>query len=144
MASMFTLNDVVLTIQQHFTVTACTDVTGFGLLGHLLEMTGKGKRGARIQFDSIPIFEGIRDLALAGVIPGGTLNNAEYVEPYIEWDTSLTRIDRILISDAQTSGGLLFTIPSSEEESLKTYCLENHISLFPIGYITEEKRIKVL
>jgi selenium donor protein len=142
--SMLRLNDDILRIMELFTVTACTDVTGFGLMGHLLEMTGKGKTSAEIQSERIPVLPDVHELILSDNVPGGTMNNHDYVKPYLEWHSSVSRVDQIIMCDAQTSGGLLFTVLDDEKQKLIDYCKENDIPLHYIGRITAGHKIIVM
>jgi cysteine desulfurase NifS/selenium donor protein len=114
---MASLNKKAAEVMQDFPINACTDITGFGLLGHLHEMTSGSGVDAEIQLDSVPILPEARKLAEMGVVPGGTINNLEYVTPYIKFNKSITQTEKYLLADAQTSGGLLISI--SENETVK-------------------------
>ncbi len=142
-ASMLRLNDDILAIAENFLVTACTDVTGFGLLGHLIEMCGKGRLGAEINLSEVPVFSGVRELVLADVIPGGTLNNLEYANHHIKWAERVTRTEKIILSDAQTSGGLLFSAPKRDKDGVVRFCKEKGIFISWIGMITDGQKISV-
>jgi len=94
-----------------FKVHALTDVTGFGLLGHLLEMAqGSGLR-ARVFLDRVPFLEGVGALAEADIIPGGTRSNWSFVEPRVRLTRGIPPAARMLLADAQTNGGLLAAVP---------------------------------
>jgi cysteine desulfurase NifS/selenium donor protein len=97
---------------------AATDVTGFGLLGHLREMAAASGVDALIEAGAVPLLEPARDLAAADVVPGGTLENLEHVSPFVDWADGLSRVDRLLLADAQTSGGLLIAVPADRAEAL--------------------------
>ncbi|MDZ7261755.1 MAG: selenide, water dikinase SelD [candidate division KSB1 bacterium] len=97
---------------------ACTDVTGFGLLGHLKEMTEASHVNAKLYFHQVPIIPEAWDLANAGAIPGGTLANLEFVAPIVDWDERIPRLGRLLLADAQTSGGLIISVPSNRKKQL--------------------------
>ena len=116
--TMRTLNRVAAQAMAEREVHACTDVTGFGLLGHLREMAVSSGLDVALDFDSIPILAGARELATAGVVPGGSLDNLEHVSPSIDWSGDRSRIDKILLADAQTSGGLLISLAPDEVEAL--------------------------
>jgi selenide,water dikinase len=92
-------------------VHAVTDVTGFGLLGHLREMTQGSKVRARLRAAEIPLLPDVVALAAAGLVPGGTKRNLHAVEGAVQWDPSLSETRRFVIGDAQTSGGLLIATP---------------------------------
>lgn len=99
-------------------VHACTDVTGFGLLGHLREVTAGAGLDAEIDPHAVPLVEGVRELAAADVVPGGTLDNLAHVEPHIDWSQGLSRVHKLILADAQTSGGLLIAISPDHVQSL--------------------------
>ena len=97
---------------------ACTDVTGFGLLGHLREMAVASGKDAEIEAGAVPVLEPSREMAAADVVPGGTLDNLEHVSPFVDWAPGLSRVDRLLLADAQTSGGLLIAVAADRVEAL--------------------------
>ena len=99
-------------------VSACTDVTGFGLLGHLREMATASGLDAEIDVAAVPVIEPARDLAAADVVPGGTLENLAHVSPHVDFAPGLSRVDRLLLADAQTSGGLLISVPAARCDAL--------------------------
>ena len=123
--SMTALNDGAARAALKIGVSAATDVTGFGLLGHLTNLLEASKVAAEIAFDAIPILPHARNLASRGVIPGGTQRNLEAV-PDVEWAPDLTTADRYLCADAQTSGGLLLAVPSENEAALLAALREEH------------------
>lgn len=116
--TMSWLNKDAAEVSANYTVHACTDVTGFGLLGHLKELTIGSKVNATIYAESVPIIPEARELAAADVIPGGTRANMDYVAPYVRWDDAVSEIDRVLLCDAQTSGGLILAVPQNEKDAL--------------------------
>jgi selenide,water dikinase len=91
-------------------VHALTDVTGFGLLGHGWEMAeGSGVR-LRLEARAIPVQEGVRALAAADVVPGGSKANLEWVRPRVRFPEAMPEVERIVLADAQTNGGLLASV----------------------------------
>ncbi|WP_376768555.1 selenide, water dikinase SelD [Pseudonocardia pini] len=86
--------------------TGCTDVTGFGLLGHLRKMVAASGVDATVRVGAVPFLEGVRELAEAGTVPGGSRRNREWVAEVV--DSTVAETDLLLLADAQTSGGLLF------------------------------------
>jgi selenide, water dikinase len=100
-------------------VHAATDVTGFGLLGHLGEMLGRGDVGARLQATAVPVLEEAWDFARQGVVPGGTRRNLTAVEPLVDWSEGLTGDHRLVLADAQTSGGLLIAVAPEAAAALE-------------------------
>ena len=97
-----------------FQVHAMTDVTGFGLIGHLREMLLASKVSAKINASSIPLLEGARDCVKAGHIPGGLNNNRNFAECLVDYDSNVPEDLRALLFDPQTAGGLLISTPESE------------------------------
>ncbi len=99
---------------------AVTDITGFGLLGHLREMTAGSGVGARLRLADVPILEGVWDLARGGLVPGGTERNLKHLQATqaVEWGAGLTDLEQLVLSDAQTSGGLLVAVPRSRTAAL--------------------------
>jgi selenium donor protein len=108
---MKTLNRDAAEVLGDFPVSTCTDVTGFGLMGHLTEVTRGSGMDAEVFFSKVPFMGRIEEYAEAGAVSGGTRGNYEYYSTWIEWDESLSPNERFMLSDAQTSGGLLISIP---------------------------------
>ena len=100
-------------------VNACTDVTGFGLLGHLREMMEGSGLGARIYKSKVPVIEGTVDLLKQGIVPGGTMRNLDSLKSTVWWDKEISENDKILLSDAQTSGGLLISVNPNKADKLQ-------------------------
>jgi len=67
----------------------------------------------------VPVFEGLKEMIASNIIPGGTVNNMEFAKDFIRTGKNVSRIDQIILADAQTSGGLLFTIPQEEAEDIQ-------------------------
>jgi len=99
-------------------VRAATDVTGFGLLGHLHHLAQASGCAARVFADAVPTFRGVRELAEAGGVPGGSRRNLEYVAPVATFDDALSEAERLVLADAQTSGGLLLAVPPERSRKL--------------------------
>lgn len=123
--SMASLNKTAADIAKEHSINACTDITGFGLLGHLLEMARASNVQARIHVESVPLLPDSYDFAINGVIPGGTRNNLKFVSPSLGWKNNITETDRLLLSDAQTSGGLLFSVPPKSSDAFLNSLLSN-------------------
>ncbi len=109
------LNYKASEIMKNYDVSACTDVTGFGLLGHALEMAENGV-GIEFDFDSIPFLNEAKEMADMGIIPAGTYNNMSYVKDKVLFKKELE--DEILLFDAQTSGGLLIAVKEQDAQRL--------------------------
>lgn len=120
-------------------VHAATDVTGFGLLGHLGEMLVASGVAAIVEHQSVPLIEGVRELAKAGVVPGGTGRNLAAVEPSTEFG-DLDPADRLILADAQTSGGLLISVAAAKTlELVEALAAENTRAAAIIGEIVEDR-----
>ncbi len=140
-ASMTHLSDAASKVFVDAGVRACTDVTGFGLMGHLQRMLAASGVGAEIDAEAVPLLDGARALADDGCVPGGTKRNRDAVDALIDWnDTDETT--RTLLCDAQTSGGLLGAI-SPDEAPRVVDALSGELASAVIGRITDTGRIVV-
>jgi selenide, water dikinase len=110
---MTTLNDAAATAMLEVGAEAATDVTGFGLLGHLQRMLEASRVGATIDAGAVPVLEGALDLALVDVVPGGTRRNLAFVRPNTQFGR-LTEAEQLVLADSQTSGGLLIAVSDAE------------------------------
>jgi selenide,water dikinase len=116
--SMAMLNDRSADIMMKFHVHACTDVTGFGLLGHACEMVQGTDVGVVLHHPVIPVFSGVKELIDTGMIPGGTYRNREYRINMVDQEKDVPDYIMSILFDPQTSGGLLIAIQGDEAESL--------------------------
>jgi selenide,water dikinase len=116
--TMRMLNRAAAEAMVETSVHACTDVTGFGLLGHLREMCAGARLDAEIDFEAMPVLPGVRQLAEAGIAPGATLDNLEHFSPHVDWARQRSRAEKLILADAQTSGGLLIAVASEEAAAL--------------------------
>jgi len=114
---MCKLNDVGSKLAKHPAVTAITDVTGFGLLGHLLEVCEGSELKARIDYHAIPVLEPVKDYLNMGCVPGGTLRN---FESYGEKVAALSEEQKNILCDPQTSGGLLIAVEPHGQQDIET------------------------
>ena len=111
---MSELNRDACRVLKGFDVHACTDVTGFGLMGHLSELARASDVSVDVAASGIEVIEGVRELVEQGIVPGGTKNNLNYVDDLVDWNTE--NPERIVLCDAQTSGGLLVSLPAAQAE----------------------------
>ena len=116
--NMAALNRPASQAMQRVGVNAATDITGFGLLGHLKSMVKGSGVSAEVNLSAVPLLPGTRDLLERGVAPGGTHRNVSSVNDAVNWHADLTDNDRMLLCDAQTSGGLLMSVPSAKADAL--------------------------
>jgi selenide, water dikinase len=114
---MTTLNDTARDAALEIGVNAATDVTGFGLLGHLREMLMASGLAARIDPARVPVISGVRELVAAGMVAGGTRRNHAFVSPDVDW-AGLPEDEQLLLADAQTSGGLMLAVDPARGGSL--------------------------
>lgn len=114
---MSRLNNLTPVMAQ-FTIHACTDVTGFGLLGHLKEMVLGSGISVRLTSEKVPVLKGVWELVTGNVIPGGTKNNFAFVSDIVEWDSTVSDPMKYILADAQTSGGLLVALPADQADQL--------------------------
>ncbi len=116
--SMVKLNKYAADVVGGYSVNAMTDVTGYGLIGHLLEMLDASFMDATIFVDQLPVLPGAYKYADQNVIPGGLKNNREFYKPRIAVGSGVTELEELLVVDPQTSGGLLISIPGEKAEAI--------------------------
>ena len=116
--AMATLNRDAALVMDDFTVHACTDITGFGLLGHLAEMVVDSGHGVRIRASDVPMYPEALEWAAMGLIPAGAYNNRDFRGAFVDFGTSVSQRVQDLLFDPQTSGGLLIVVVSEEAERL--------------------------
>jgi len=137
---MVTLNKRAAEIMRDVGINTCTDVTGFGLLGHLREILMASDVGARLSASRIPVIPEAEELILAGAVAGGTHNNYRHLRDIVKWDKSLSREMRLILCDPQTSGGLLMVVPPQDKARLIEALLNEKevLAVAEIGEITEK------
>jgi selenide,water dikinase len=118
--SMTTLNEGAARAALRIGVSAATDVTGFGLIGHLLNMLDASQVGAELAYEAVPVLPHAWNLAARGFVPGGTKRNLEVAADRVTWAADVGEADRWILTDAQTSGGLLLAVPPEHEVALLT------------------------
>ena len=134
--SMAALNAGGATAMRRIGVRAATDVTGFGLLGHLGEMMRASELSARVHMSAVPLLPGVRALAEAGLIAGGTRRNLKSAARFTSF-RDLDEIDQIILADAQTSGGLLIAVEAPLEAALLQALEEEGVKSVTIGEFTD-------
>lgn len=115
---MATLNREAAEIMADYPVHACTDITGFGLLGHLAEMVSDSTAGLEILADRIPIIPEAFEFAAMGLVPSGAFKNREFREPIVDFSPSVDNVFRDILFDPQTSGGLLICVAEEAAQEL--------------------------
>jgi len=132
-ASMSRLNGVASELAQSHGAHAMTDITGFGLIGHALEMAKLSRVNFRLNMDSISLLPGSLDYARDGVFPGGMARNREYYEQWLEVDGRLDEYEFGLLFDPQTSGGLLMAVAADRAGALLADLLAHGEEAFMLG-----------
>lgn len=115
---MTTLNRVGAEVITRFDVHALTDVTGFGLLGHLRNIVAASKVSARVFLDRVPALSAAWDYVRSGIAPGGTHANYRFLADWVSYAPDLTKEEQLLLCDAQTSGGLLAAVAAKDANEL--------------------------
>ena len=136
---MATLNKAARDIMVRYGVHSCTDVTGFGLLGHGFEMAQGSNCTIHIRVQDVPYHREALELASMGLIPAGAYRNRAYAEAgvAVRGDISLAMQD--ILYDPQTSGGLLFALPEAEAEACLAQLKQTVPGAAVIGYVTEKE-----
>ena len=116
--AMTTLNRAASEAMMKVGVNACVDVTGFGLIGHLLVILQASEVNARIALDAIPLLDGVWELVEQDIAPGGTHRNLKSADRLVSWDPAINDMTKLLLCDAQTSGGLLMAVPPEKLDEL--------------------------
>ncbi len=116
--NMARLNRDAAEVMLNYRVRACTDVTGFGLLGHLCEMVVDSGLGLRVFADAVPVYPEARQYAAMGLVPAGTYNNRAFREAFVTFDDKVDAITRDILFDAQTSGGLVIVVDPGNADAL--------------------------
>ena len=139
---MTTLNDKALEAAKELNANAITDVTGFGLLGHLIEMIGDSEVTVNIYLDSVPVIEHAKEYLNNGVYPSGSKRNFDSAEENIIYSDDQESFVKIL-SDAQTSGGLLISAPNDNSIDLDDISDRLGLNIWEIGDIVSRYKNKV-
>ncbi|MDE3972993.1 selenide, water dikinase SelD [Glaesserella parasuis] len=122
-------------------ITAMTDVTGFGLLGHLTEICQGSNLRAEVYFDQIQTLDGVREYIAQGTVPGGTTRN---FDSYGHLISPLSDEQKAILCDPQTSGGLLIAVKPQAVESVKQIAKNANVALYPVGRLLKAESGKVL
>jgi selenide,water dikinase len=144
---MTTLNRTAAETLTRFEVHALTDVTGFGLLGHLRNMTAASGVMAEVLTERVPVLPAAKEYVAAGIAPGGTRANAKFLADWVSFAPEITPEQQLLLCDAQTSGGLLAAVPANQANAVvAALAAAGTPAAAIIGHITEPGRgaIRVL
>ena len=142
--SMETLNRAASEWMKKFGAHACTDITGFGFIGHTLEMAAASQVGMVVQSKAIPVFPEAMEYAKLGLIPGGASSNRDFFSCRVDVRSGVPALLLDLFYDPQTSGGLLISLPPGEAEALvATLKKEEEMNSSIVGEVVEEPRGKI-
>jgi selenide,water dikinase len=134
---MTLLNSAASELAGMVGVRAATDITGFGLIGHGIEMAEASDVGLEIDIENVPFFSGARDYAKLGTFPGGTMDNQEFFRDRVEFAAGITEPEQLLLFDAQTSGGLLMAVPEELFDGMTDLANSSEIPFWRIGTVRE-------
>ena len=142
--SMKQLNRHAAQLVRKVGANACTDVTGFALLGHGYEMAMQSKARLRFHYEALPFLDGAEQYAEANIFPGGSGRNRDAYSRYVAFTPNISENMRLLLFTPETSGGLLAAVPSEDLEFLKTLFSEEELPCWVIGVVTEGEGIEVV
>jgi len=145
-SSMTALNDRARDAMMEVGVNACTDVTGFGLLGHAMEMAEGSGVGIELWSDSLGFLPGAMELANMGLIPGGAYSNRDYLQDRVEVEEGLDLTCLDIMYSPETSGGLLISVDQMSSRRLEEEFVRQGVVFFKVGRVKGAKpgRIRVL
>ena len=136
---MTTLNKYSYEVMSKFSINACTDITGFSILGHSVEMIGNDKDISFIlDYEKIPKILNIEEYSKKGLVCGGGLRNIDFFKNSVSF-SNLEEWQKNLLFDPQTSGGLLFSIPENEAYKIKQEFLEKNLPLYEVGKVSKRE-----
>ncbi len=138
MEVMAQLNKYAAEVMADFNISACTDVTGFGLLGHTHEIADGSQVGITIYHSDVPVLPKTKDLLEKNVFPGGSKKNHQWLKDSVTYSDNVSELSQLILSDAITSGGLLICIPEKEADSLLHSLHEHNLTAATIGEVTKE------
>ncbi len=139
-ASMTTLNDAACEAMMEVGVEAATDVTGFGLLGHMRSLLTASECEAIVRSETVPILPGALELAREGQVPGGSRRNLEDLASDVVWGAGIEEPLRVVLCDAQTSGGLLMAVEGTRLDALLAALRDRAVSAAVIGTVVDGDR----
>lgn len=138
---MARLNSQAAELMQDFDASACTDITGFGLLGHGHEMAAASKAGLNLYFSTIPLLPGVEELALEGMVPGGAYRNRDFLKECVKLEEGVKDIQASILFDPQTSGGLLISLNPHAADGILAELKEKGIEAEIIGEVVDNPGI---
>ena len=142
-ASMKMLNGSAAGVLSQAGISACTDVTGFSLLGHAYEIAENSGVGLLIEWGKLPFLERARESAEAKSFPGGTFRNKKYYECVVRFDSSISELQILMMFTPETSGGLLATVAASRLDVVHSLFQANKQEYWLIGEVVEGSGIQI-
>jgi selenide,water dikinase len=141
--SMTTLNKTAAELMIEMGAHACTDITGFGLIGHASHLVQEGETGIEFDFNAIPVFAGVMELSKKEIYPGGLGRNRDFYAPQVEFKSRIPEYKKNLLFDPQTSGGLLIALPPQKAETLVQSLKKKKINAAIIGKVIKDTDHKI-
>jgi len=141
---MTRLNRAAGNLAVEFHLKGGTDITGYALLGHACEMTQASQVGFRFYFDRIPVLDNALPYAKEHIFPGGSYDNLEHFNPCVTWSGALDDYQKMLLYDAQTSGGLLLSVPASRAQAWEARAKEIGQPVWKVGEVMQGSGIEVV
>lgn len=138
--SMSVLNKTASECMVKIDVNACTDVTGFGLIGHLRTMTSGSKLSAKVYAGSVPLMDNVKEYVEKGVFPGGARRNLEFFTEFTTWDSAITENEKLILADPQTSGGLLIAVTRKKSAKLIDILKKSGVSPTIVGELVDGRK----
>ena len=142
---MAELNNRAAEVMPHFPIHACTDITGFGLLGHLAEMVAGGDVGIRVFSEKLPLIPKVLEYAGMGMVPGGAHKNREFREAMVDLGSGFDPVFRDIMYDPQTSGGLLICVAKNSASDMVAALHEKGVKqAVVIGEVLEKPAARII
>jgi selenide,water dikinase len=138
-ASMLSLNKTASKAAVSAGAQAATDVTGFGLLGHALNIARCSKVNLIIHYDEVPFMHGVKDIITTGLVQKGAKNNLDFVENHSSFPRHFEKTDKLTLVDPQTSGGLLISLPRNRLKKFDSICKREKLPYWIIGEVKKGK-----
>lgn len=138
------LNKEAALLAREFDLQAGTDVTGFSLLGHALEMAQASKVRLQFSISDIPLVSCTDKYAQMGTFPGGASDNRLYFGPHVDFAPGISEVNQMLLFDPQTSGGLLLGVPNNKLKNFLKKAEENNLPVWVVGQVKEGEGIEVI
>jgi selenide,water dikinase len=141
--SMTALNKIAAELMIEMGAHACTDITGFGLIGHASHLIQEGETGIEFDFSAITFFTGVMELSQKKVYPGGLGRNRDFCAPNVEFKGRIPEYKRNLLFDPQTSGGLLIALPPEKAAMMVEKLRKKQIIASIIGKVVKQAEHKI-